>query len=189
MLGEGGDIDNRLKTRFDALRKPSTAEAQQAEIPAAAVDDPIHTLLRDDALVTWVNVETDRLLRPTADKFDLVAIIQVTVIVTRVTWGAVFFRERSKGISSYRRSGLAAASPTRETCTDTSAVAGNSLVEWKTQFVSTPKSSFSSVERVSPICRCSQLTALYSDTSVRLKHILHCESVLQAFCAAPPMGS
>jgi len=113
LLFEGGDIDNRLKTLFDALRKPSTAEAQQAEIPPSAVDDPIHCLLQDDALVTRVNVETDRLLRPTADKFDLVAIIQVTIIVTRVTWGRVFFRERSKGISSYRRSGPAAASPTR----------------------------------------------------------------------------
>jgi len=85
LLGEGGDIDNRLKTLFDALRKPSTAETQKAGIRAEANDEPIHCLLQDDSLVTRVNVETDGLLRPGGNRLDLVAIIQVTVIVTRVT--------------------------------------------------------------------------------------------------------
>jgi hypothetical protein len=82
LLGEGGDIDNRLKTLSDALRMPSTAEAQQAQIETRAENDPIHCLLQDDALVTKVSVETDRLLRPAADQFDLVAIIQVRVLVS-----------------------------------------------------------------------------------------------------------
>jgi hypothetical protein len=82
LLGEGGDIDNRLKTLSDALRMPNKAEAQQAQISIRSDDDPIHCLLQDDALVTKVSVETDRLLRPAADQFDMVAIIQVRVLVS-----------------------------------------------------------------------------------------------------------
>jgi hypothetical protein len=81
LLGEGGDIDNRLKTLLDALRMPKKDEAQQAQIETRADNDPIHCLLQDDALVTKVSVETDRLLRPAAE-FDLVAIIQVRVLVS-----------------------------------------------------------------------------------------------------------
>jgi hypothetical protein len=95
LLGEGGDIDNRLKTLFDALRMPSKAEAQQANIAVRADDDPIHCLLQDDALVFKVNVETDRLLRPVANEFDLVAIIQVRVLLTKVTWATVNLLSRA----------------------------------------------------------------------------------------------
>ncbi|MGB6395198.1 MAG: hypothetical protein WBF73_05895, partial [Bradyrhizobium sp.] len=62
LLGDGGDLDNRLKTLFDALRKPSTQEAQQAQIQPLPNDEPIHCLLQDDSLVLKVSVETDRLL-------------------------------------------------------------------------------------------------------------------------------
>jgi hypothetical protein len=89
LLGEGGDIDNRLKTLLDGLREPSKNEAQQSKIEAGAADEPFHCLLQDDALVTRLNVETDRLLRPAADKFDMVAIIQVTVVITRMTVGNI----------------------------------------------------------------------------------------------------
>ena len=39
LLGEGGDIDNRLKTLLDALRMPNTAEAQQAKIDTRLDND------------------------------------------------------------------------------------------------------------------------------------------------------
>lgn len=89
-------IDNRLKTLFDALRKPSTQEAKQAQIAQRADDDPVHCLLQDNSLVTKVNVETDRLLRPAVGQFDLVAIMQVTVVVTRVTWGTIGLLSRAQ---------------------------------------------------------------------------------------------
>jgi hypothetical protein len=89
LLGDGGDLDNRMKTLFDALRKPSTQEAQQAKIAALPDDEPIHCLLQDDALVLKVSVETDRLLRPASNSYDLVAIIQVRVVVSRVTYGNI----------------------------------------------------------------------------------------------------
>jgi hypothetical protein len=88
LVGDGGDIDNRLKTLFDALRMPSPSEAHQAGVQSTD-ENPIHCLLQDDRLVTRVNVETDRLLRPASDQFDLVAIIQVEVKATRATWGNI----------------------------------------------------------------------------------------------------
>jgi hypothetical protein len=45
----------------------------------------MHCLLQDDALAMKVSVETDWLLRPTADPLDLVAIIQVRVLASRTT--------------------------------------------------------------------------------------------------------
>ena len=95
LLGEGGDIDNRMKTLLDGLRKPTPQEAQQAHISKTADDDPIHCLLQDDALVTRLNVETDRLLRP-AKEFHLVALIQVTVVLTQVTMENVELLSRAQ---------------------------------------------------------------------------------------------
>jgi hypothetical protein len=84
LIGEGGGIDNRLKTLFDALRTPSKGEVQQLGAAVAHDEEPLHCLLEDDALIHRVNVETDRLLKD-ADPHSLIAIIQVTVVVTNVT--------------------------------------------------------------------------------------------------------
>jgi hypothetical protein len=77
LISEGGDIDNRLKTLFDALRVPSLSEIQG--LGTATVDDeePFHCLFQDDSLITSVNVETDRLLRPARREHELVSIIKV----------------------------------------------------------------------------------------------------------------
>ncbi len=96
LLGEGGDIDNRLKMLFDALRKPSTQEARDTPVAALPNDEPIHCLLQDDALVTKVSVETDRLLRPAKDPLDLVAIIQVQLVLSKVTYGTIGLLSRTQ---------------------------------------------------------------------------------------------
>ncbi len=88
LIGEGGDIDNRLKTLFDALRMPSKSEVQTLGVATASDDAPLHCLLRDDALIHRVNVETDRLLKD-ARPNDLVVVIGVKVVVTQVTWDTV----------------------------------------------------------------------------------------------------
>jgi hypothetical protein len=88
LIGDGGDIDNRLKTLFDALRMPSKVEVQQLGAAVSADEDPLHCLLQDDALIHRVNVETDRLLKD-ADSRSIMAVIQVTVVVTRVTMHTV----------------------------------------------------------------------------------------------------
>jgi hypothetical protein len=59
-----GDLDNRIKTLIDALRKPHSAnELRGNEIPAPG-EDPFFCLLEDDDLVTALSVETDMLLDP-----------------------------------------------------------------------------------------------------------------------------
>ena len=75
-----GDIDNRIKTVLDALRQPANVR----EVPALAVEkdeDPFFVLLEDDRQVTHLEVETDRLLVPTACAPDDVAMVHLVVSV------------------------------------------------------------------------------------------------------------
>lgn len=84
------DIDNRLKTLFDALRCPSTAQEVPAEWSPSVAERPLHCLLDDDRLVTRVNVDTDRLLAPkSADDVDLT--VRVGLRAPNPTWASVMF--------------------------------------------------------------------------------------------------
>lgn len=57
-----GDIDNRLKTLFDALRMPHN-ENELGKYKAPAEDEkPFYCLLEDDDLISKVSVESDTLL-------------------------------------------------------------------------------------------------------------------------------
>jgi hypothetical protein len=87
LISEGGYIDNRLKTLLDALRVPSLAEVQTLGAGIARDDDPLYCLFQDDALITRLNVETDRLLRPTQNEHELVSVIKVLVRPSRPTVG------------------------------------------------------------------------------------------------------
>ncbi|WP_316234214.1 hypothetical protein [Bradyrhizobium sp. SZCCHNR1098] len=87
LIGDGGDIDNRLKTLLDALSVPPPAQSGRFSVMGPS--DLVFCLLQDDALVTRLSVETDRLLRPTASQYDLVAIIQVYIRASRVTFGTI----------------------------------------------------------------------------------------------------
>ena len=89
LISEGGDIDNRLKTLFDALRTPSVSEIQSLGAALDQDDDPLYCLFQDDSLITRVNVETDRLLRPVQNEHELVAVIKVRVRASKVTWGTM----------------------------------------------------------------------------------------------------
>jgi len=60
LIKAGGDIDNRLKTLFDALRVPETT-AGLGGIPLDG-EDPFFVLLQDDCLISEVRVSTDNLL-------------------------------------------------------------------------------------------------------------------------------
>jgi hypothetical protein len=59
-LIRGGDIDNRLKTLFDALRMPKIGEV--AEEPDSGAN-PFYCLLQDDSLINHLSVTTDLLLQ------------------------------------------------------------------------------------------------------------------------------
>lgn len=56
-----GDIDNRLKTLFDAMRIPTANENYSARSPLAE-EQPLYCLLEEDKLITKLTVETDDLL-------------------------------------------------------------------------------------------------------------------------------
>jgi hypothetical protein len=80
LIGQGGDIDNRLKTLFDSLRVPQCP----AELPAGATpapdENPLFCLLSDDKLVASLSVVTERLLEvpPSPDAVRLLIEVQIT---------------------------------------------------------------------------------------------------------------
>ena len=80
VVTQGGDIDNRIKTLFDALRMPDSCnEVFGSPGPDEA---PFFCLLQSDSLITEVNVTTDRLLTPLKQgqhRNEVVLIIQVKV--------------------------------------------------------------------------------------------------------------
>lgn len=62
-----GDIDNRLKTLFDALRMPTNSNELGPYREPQEGEDPFYCLLEDDDLMTKVSVETDTLLEDISD--------------------------------------------------------------------------------------------------------------------------
>jgi hypothetical protein len=61
-----GDIDNRLKVLFDALRLPKNKGELAGATPGNG-ETPFCCLLEDDKLITEVRVVTDELLAPKSD--------------------------------------------------------------------------------------------------------------------------
>jgi hypothetical protein len=64
------DIDNRLKTLFDALKMPEGKNDFGGYDWPKEDEKPFYCLLQDDSLVTKVSVETDFLLEPVGKNFD-----------------------------------------------------------------------------------------------------------------------
>ena len=85
VIKAGGDIDNRVKVLFDALRVP--AEPKEIKDFSPEPDDsenPFFCLLQSDGLINEVRVETDRLLTPLASgdaENDIELIIHVKSLV------------------------------------------------------------------------------------------------------------
>jgi hypothetical protein len=63
ILFGGGDLDNRLKVLFDALRIPTSVEEIGDDRPAQE-GEVFFCLLADDQLITRVSIESFRLLGP-----------------------------------------------------------------------------------------------------------------------------
>jgi hypothetical protein len=78
---QGGDMDNRLKTLFDALAIPS---ADQIVKDGADPEEPIYCVLEDDRMITGFQVETHRLLtRPDVSQQHVQLLIEVDVRLTQ----------------------------------------------------------------------------------------------------------
>ncbi len=59
-----GDIDNRLKTLFDALRCPLANGETPPQATPLPEEEPFFCVVKEDSLITSVSVITDRLLLP-----------------------------------------------------------------------------------------------------------------------------
>jgi hypothetical protein len=77
-LIRGGDIDNRLKTLFDAFRIPQKGEAMET----ADGINPFYCLLQDDKLINHISVTTDILLDDVDDN-------HVQLVITVTMWPVV----------------------------------------------------------------------------------------------------
>ena len=67
IIRHGGDLDNRLKTLFDAMRMPHEASELTGITPDFA-NQRVYCLLEDDALITHVSVSTQQLLEPLEER-------------------------------------------------------------------------------------------------------------------------
>lgn len=87
LLTQGGDIDNRLKTLFDALTMPRHDNALPRDLEAATEPSPFFCLLEDDNLVTSLQVRTEQLLEPNVHPCEVDLTIHVRTRVTAMTIG------------------------------------------------------------------------------------------------------
>jgi hypothetical protein len=87
LITQGGDLDNRLKTLFDALTMPRQLNALPASAAPQPSQTPFFCLLEDDNLITAVSVRTEQLLEPVSDKSLVDVTVHVRTRVTRSTIG------------------------------------------------------------------------------------------------------
>jgi hypothetical protein len=90
LIASGGDIDNRLKVLFDALKMPKV-QSDLGGLPLETDENPFFCLLEDDSLITSLSVTTDRLLTPQAGSDTEVFLV---IHVTMVNPSAVFAGNR-----------------------------------------------------------------------------------------------
>lgn len=81
LVKQAGDLDNRIKTLFDALEMPS-ADASPEQVPDG---NPVYCLMENDTLVSGFDVDSERLLLPdSAYPNEVHLVMEVTIRVTRV---------------------------------------------------------------------------------------------------------
>ncbi len=77
IITNGGDIDNRLKTLFDALKMPKDINELPKNDRPRPDENPFFCLLEDDKLITKVSIETDTLLEPGIEPPNVELLIHV----------------------------------------------------------------------------------------------------------------
>jgi hypothetical protein len=78
---QGGDLDGRIKTLFDALRVPD----QDVEEKYPQAQNPTYCLLESDTLISGFEVSTGRLLMPqTVHPHEVRLIVEVTTRVLKL---------------------------------------------------------------------------------------------------------
>lgn len=79
---QSGDIDNRLKTLFDALQIPDANQNYQQRT-CVPENRPFFCLMENDRLITKVSVETDQLLQFVTSKQDINEVRLVITVTLR----------------------------------------------------------------------------------------------------------
>jgi hypothetical protein len=88
LIGSGGDLDNRIKVLFDALRIPQDENEVRGITLAPNEDKLLLCLTEDDKLITGFRVTTDRLLEPPRslqEQNHIHLVINVEVRATKLT--------------------------------------------------------------------------------------------------------
>jgi hypothetical protein len=85
IITQAGDIDNRLKTLFDALRMPQKRDEIPGKCMPENTDSPFFCLLEDDNLISSLKVTTDRLLDSVSSPSEVVLLVHVHTKITRAT--------------------------------------------------------------------------------------------------------
>jgi hypothetical protein len=87
IVGQGGDIDNRIKTLLDSLRMPKNI----TELPPGAVptgdENPFYCLMEDDKLITKLSVSTGRLLVSGKKNSYVHLLIHIQIKQLEPEWG------------------------------------------------------------------------------------------------------
>lgn len=90
IVHNGGDIDNRIKTLFDALRVPAAG----SEIPKSDEFDygteGMYCLLQDDKLINRISIRTYQDHLP-VEQDHVRCLIEVETKITRALWGNLGF--------------------------------------------------------------------------------------------------
>jgi len=82
LMQQGGDLDGRLKTLFDALKMPNPKDEYKGLTPT---EDPLYVVLEDDALISDFSIKSGRLLgRGAKKKHEVRLTVDITVKVLRV---------------------------------------------------------------------------------------------------------
>lgn len=93
IIQQGGDIDNRLKTLFDALCVPPQSNQIPSGDSPSPSEAPFYCLLQDDGLITSVSVDAQRLLTvdDSVHSSHVVLLVRVKTQVTRPIVAALEF--------------------------------------------------------------------------------------------------
>lgn len=83
-----GDIDNRLKTLFDAMQIPPHENQFPPGGIVGSAESPFCCLLEDDSLISGLNVDTRRMLKPTSTN-DVLLLIRVTTQTDEINFGNI----------------------------------------------------------------------------------------------------
>jgi hypothetical protein len=87
LFAQGGDLDNRLKTLFDALKVP---DGPEGVLPPEEDEKPFFVLLEDDKRIAGYTINTDRLLTtPVGRGTDVRLVIQVTTRAVATMWANI----------------------------------------------------------------------------------------------------